>query len=378
MVVGLSVVLAHQLVHLDVLSGPVDEHRPWYAGHRGDRRRDGGRAGGRDLSGFAETPTTSVCTVTDVALPRWSAVRGRGPGVYEVFQTVGSWAVGVFVITSMLNVGLTQKPSRLLRHLDNRAFLVRMLVVNFVVVPALMIAAVSMVDLEPVYAAGLLVFSLAAGAPFLIKLTSISRSEIALGATVLLVLMVASVVVLPVALPLVLEGLTVDAWAIVRSLLTQMLLPLALGMLARQYASDVVAVIQPGVARLSNVALYVLIVAIIVGYLPALRDPGLWAAIGVGMVVLALALFLGYMMGDGHGQLKDVGGLGTAQRGTAAAMIVAQGNFEDPRVLVVITLVNTFGIVLLIVAAKAMGRDNSFDPLLPEAADTPVRAEPST
>ena len=60
--------------------------------------------------------------------------------MFEAFRTIGSWGVIVFVVTSMLNVGLTQKPSRLLEHLSNRAFLVRMLVINLVVVPALMIA----------------------------------------------------------------------------------------------------------------------------------------------------------------------------------------------------------------------------------------------
>jgi BASS family bile acid:Na+ symporter len=293
--------------------------------------------------------------------------------LFEAFRTIGSWGITVFVITSMLNVGLTQKPSRLLEHLKNHAFLARMLVVNLVVVPALMIAATSVVPLEPVYAAGLLLFSLAAGAPFLIKLASASDADIALAATVLLVLMVATVVVLPVALPLVLEGLTVDTGAVVRALLRQMILPLVVGMLALQFAEDMVAIVQPWVARISNVALCVLIVAIIVGYLPSMTDPELWKAIAVGMVVLLLALFLGWMMGDGHDHLHDVGGLGTAQRGTAAAMIVAQTNFEDPRVLVVITLVNTLGLVLLIAAAKVMSSDNGFSVLTPAAADPPHR-----
>lgn len=275
----------------------------------------------------------------------------------------------------MLNVGLTQKPSRLLRHLDNRAFLLRMLLLNFIVVPALMIAGVYLVDMEPVYAAGLLLFGLSAGAPFLIKLTDVSDSDIALAATVMLVLMVASVVVLPLALPQVIEGLTVDAWGITRSLLVQMILPLVVGMLLLQYAEPLVARVQPWVAATSNIALYVLIVAIVIGYLPAMSDPGLWVAIGVGLVVLVLALFLGWTMGDGHGHLKEVGGLGTAQRGTAAALIVAQTNFDDPRILVVITLLNTFGVVLLIAAAKVMSRDNAFDFLLPQAADVP--GEPS-
>lgn len=293
--------------------------------------------------------------------------------MYEFFQTLGSWGVTVFVVTSMLNVGLTQKPSRLLAHLSNRAFLGRMLLLNFIVVPALMIAATEIVELNTVYQAGLLLFALAAGAPFSIKLTGVSDSDIALGATVMLVLIVGTVIWLPLLLPQVLDDVTVDTWAVVGGLLTQMFLPLVVGMLARHLTENLVATVQPWVAGTSNIALYVLIVAIIIGYLPEMTDPGLWKALGVGMVVLVLALFLGWTMGDGHDHLQDVGGLGTAQRGTAAALIVAQDNFQDPRVLVVIILLNTFGVVMLIVAAKRMSKDNSFDFLIPEAADAPGR-----
>lgn len=298
--------------------------------------------------------------------------------MYEVFQTIGSWGVLVFVISSMLNVGLTQKPAKLVRHLHNRAFLLRMLLLNFIVVPALMISLTQILPLEPIYAAGLVIFSLAAGAPFLIKLTSVSQSDIALGATVLLVLMITSVVVMPAVLPLVLEGVTVDVWAIVEALVVQMLLPLVAGMMLLQVAEPFVSVIQPWVARLSNIALYVMVIAIVLGYLPSMADIELWKALGAGMLVLLLALFLGWTMGDGHGHLMEVGGLGTAQRNTAASLIVAQGSFEDPRVLVVIVLLNTFGVIMLIAAAKLMSKDNRFDFLLPVAADVPQRSPSMT
>lgn len=294
--------------------------------------------------------------------------------MYEFFQTLGSWGVTVFVVTSMLNVGLTQRPSRLLTHLSNKAFLLRMVLLNFLVVPALMIAATELVDLDPVYEAGLLLFGLAAGAPFLIKLTGISDSDIALATAVLLVLMVGTVIVLPILLPRLIEGLTVDAWSVVQGLLIQMVLPLVIGMVLLQVAEGFVDVVQPWVARIANIALYVLIVAIIIGYLPAMGDPGLWAAVGVGMVVLLLALFLGWTMGDGLEDLQEVGALATAQRGTAAALIVAQDNFDDPRVLVVITLLNTFGVVVLILAARLLSRENSFSSLLPQVADVPEKS----
>ena len=290
----------------------------------------------------------------------------------DFLKDVSAVAVPAFVLSTMLNVGLTQKPSRILHHLQNWHFLIRMLLINLVVVPALMIAAVVLVELEPIYAAGLVVFAMSAGAPFLVRLTMTLRHEIALGATVMVVLMVGTVVIMPAALPFALEGIDVDAGGIVKSLLSQMIAPMVVGMLFNQFLEAQVAYLQPWVARFSSVSLYVLIASTLVGYAPDLADRGLWKAAVTGFVVLALAFFLGFMMGDGRDQLNDVGGLGTAQRGTASAMIVATSNFTDPRVLVIITLVNTLGLVFLIGAAKTLSKDNQVT-LDPPGADEPQR-----
>src|SRR5690625_2616597 len=151
----------------------------------------------------------------------------------------------ILVVTSMLNGGLTQKPDRLIGQLHNSTCVLRMLLLHFVVVPSLMITLLQIITLEPIYTAGLILFSLAAGAPFLIKLTSVSQADISLAVTVLLVLMVATVVVLPWVLPLVLEGVTVDTWAIIQALLIQLILPMVVGMVLLQVAERFVAAIQP-------------------------------------------------------------------------------------------------------------------------------------
>lgn len=292
--------------------------------------------------------------------------------IFEVFQRVAGALITVFVISSLLNVGLTQKPSNFRGHLRKGHFLSRMLLANLILVPAVMVMAVTVVDLEPYYAAGLVIFGLSAGAPFLIALTRESENDISLAATVMTVLILGTVVLMPVLLPLLIDGIEVDVWAIVKALALQMIAPMVLGMVARQYLVTLAAAVQPWVARISSVALYALLAAMIVGYLPEMADPGLWKAIVTGLVVIMIALFIGYMMGDGHDQLKQVGGLATAQRNTAAAMIVADSNFDDPRVVVVVTLVNTIGLVVLMIAAKMMGRDT---PLLitPIGADVPTR-----
>jgi bile acid:Na+ symporter, BASS family len=278
--------------------------------------------------------------------------------MFAFLQQLSGFLLPIFVYSTMFNVGLTQKPSKILDNLKEWHFLIRMLVANFVIVPALMIALVYVTNFDPALQAGLLTMGACAGAPFLIKLTQTSNNDIALGATVMMVLMVGTVAFAPLLLPLLIEGIQVDAWAIAWSLVRQMLLPIIGGMVLAQVLTNVADAIQPWVARMGNYALYGVLVASMVGYWPNLRGMIGTGAILGGVAVLALAFWIGYLMGDGTDHLQDVGGLGTAQRNTAAAMIIATQNFSDPNTFVLVTVVNTLGIVMLLAFARGLSKDN--------------------
>jgi BASS family bile acid:Na+ symporter len=278
--------------------------------------------------------------------------------MFEFFQGVARFSIPIFVISTMLNVGLTQTLAAILRHLTRWGFVAKMLLANFVLVPLLMIAATRVASFDPALEAGLLIFALCAGAPFLIKLTQRAEHDVALGAAVMMLLMAVTVVYAPIALPLVLDGVTVDAWAVARSLLLQLLVPVAIGMLAVRFLPDLATAAQPWVAKLGNYALYAVIGATLIGYFPDMLD-----IVGTGAILVALAFVvaafgIGYLTGAGKDHLEDVGGLGTAQRNTAAGLIIASQNFANPDVLVMLTLANTLGIVLLLVIARAVSRDN--------------------
>lgn len=70
----------------------------------------------------------------------------------------------------------------------------------------------------------------AAGAPFLLKLAETAKGDVALSVGVMVLLMV---VYMPIVLPLILTGVDVDVWAIARSLIVVMLMPLAVGLIVK-------------------------------------------------------------------------------------------------------------------------------------------------
>lgn len=278
--------------------------------------------------------------------------------MFELLRSAVQFIAPVFVIATMLNVGLTQKPSDIAGHLKNWPFFLKMLLANFVFAPLLMIAALYFAPFDPALKTGLLIFSLGAGAPFLIKLTQTAEHELALGAAVMMVLMVVTVPYVPVVLPLVLSGVSVDALAIAKALLLQMLLPIGVGMLVAQLLPALSKKAQPWVGWVGNVAMYAMVVATLIGYFPNLMNIIGTGAFLVGLAFVAAAFGLGYLAGAGKDHLEDIGGLGTAQRNTAAGVIIAIQNFKDPNVFVMLTLANMLGIVMLMFIAKALSRDN--------------------
>lgn len=278
--------------------------------------------------------------------------------MFAFFQHLTKIAVPIYVISTMLNVGLTQKPTTIVQYWRDWRFVLKMLLANFILAPLVMIALLNVASFEPALKAGLLLFGVCAGAPFLIKLTQTSGHDLALGAATMLLLMVVTVIYVPIVLPLFLSGISVDAWAIARSLLLQMILPIVLGTIIAKWLRALTRTVQPWIAKLGNYALYVVLAATLIGYFPNMLN-----IIGTGALFIAIAFVvaafgIGYGMGSGQDHLEDVGGLATAQRNTAAGLIIATQNFSNPNVLVMLTLANLLGLIALLGVAKLLSRDN--------------------
>ena len=133
--------------------------------------------------------------------------------------------------------------------------------------------------------------------------------------------------------------------------------PRARGMLAAQLLPSLSKKLQPLVGGVGNIAMYAMVVATLVGYFPNLLQIIGTGAFLVGLVFVAAAFGLGYLAGFGKDHLEDVGGLGTAQRNTAAGVIIAIQNFSDPNVFVMLTLA-ILEIVTVLILATFLSRDN--------------------
>ena len=281
--------------------------------------------------------------------------------ILNVIGSIGNFVLPIFVFLTMFNVGLTQTLDDFSQHFSEWKFYLRMLLVNFLVAPFVMWVLLQLFSLSRPLEVGLIIFSMAAGAPFVIKLTQYSEHDVALGATLMVVLVLATSAFVPIALPVVLPGVSIDGWGIFFSLVRQLVLPIAIGIVLHQFATKFTETIQPWVGKLSNITLWIVVVGILVGELEGIVQILGEGAILASVVFILLVTVLGYFIAGKNDvdHLQDLGALGTGQRNTAACMIIASSNFaETPEVLLIITIANTLGIIMLVYIAKYLSKDN--------------------
>ncbi|MFM8322533.1 MAG: bile acid:sodium symporter family protein [Chloroflexota bacterium] len=264
----------------------------------------------------------------------------------ELANLLSQLAGLVFVVSSMLALGLNLSFAEILGSLKDARRVVKALVGNFVLVPLLAFLIARLLPLEPSLQIGLVVLSSAAGAPFLPRLVQSARGDVAWGVGMMALLMVATIGYMPVVLPWLLPGVAVNPWDIAQSLIVLMLIPLATGLIARVQWPDSAVAWQASMNQTSSVAM-ILLLATGLG----LNLKTILSLIGSGGI-LALLLFIlgclgiGLLLGGQDPAQRKVMALGSAQRNVAAAIVVTAQNFSDSNTL---AFVLTAAIVMLLV-----------------------------
>jgi BASS family bile acid:Na+ symporter len=222
----------------------------------------------------------------------------------------------------------------------------RALIGNFVLCPLLALFIAHAFSLDPALTLGLVLLGSAAGAPFLIKLIGMAEGNIAMGTSLLVLLVPLTVVFMPFIVPLLVPEAAVSASMIAVPLALTMLLPLGVGLVLSELAPRWASRIARIGGMLSTITLVLVLASTLILYARDLRNiVASPAALAVVLFVLG-AFAIGYVIASPHPERRVVLGLGTAQRNIAAATIVAAENVRVPDTL---TLVNADALVLVVV-----------------------------
>ena len=265
----------------------------------------------------------------------------------EVFSILVRIFVPIFAVGSMLTVGFRYSVQEIVKPLRDIPGVITAVVANFVLVPLLAVAILWLIRIETPLAIGLMVVSVAAGAPMLIRLTQIAREPVSFAASILVLLLVVTMIYMPIVIPRLASGDPISARAIARPLLLTMLLPLCLAFVVRALSPRTAETLLPWAGKITNVALYIMVGATVLGNLDAVLGVFGKGAILSALLLIAGAFAIGYLVGTFDKREKIVLGFGTAQRNFGAATVVAVQSFTDPNVLVMTVVCSTVAMLLL-------------------------------
>ena len=273
----------------------------------------------------------------------------------ELLAKAVPFAMLGFVVSSMLAVGLSLTLAQIADPLRNIRLVSMGLLANFVLMPLAAVLLARALRLDTSLGVGLLVLGAAAGAPFLPLLAKLSKGNLAFAVGLMVLLMVLTVGYMPLVLPRLLEGVSVDAAKIARSLVFLMLLPLGVGLAVKAWYEAAAARVKPVLDRVSSVCLILLITLMTVTNFDKMVDVFGSRGILAAILFLLLGFGIGYVLGGPARETRRVLALGTAQRNIAASLVVGQ-NFTDPKVVVMVIIVAIASLLILIPWSRALAR----------------------
>jgi BASS family bile acid:Na+ symporter len=274
----------------------------------------------------------------------------------DALRVLEKLSVLVFLIGSMLGMGLTLTPGAIFAPLRDLKLILLALALNFVIAPGFAWLLTVLIPMNHGHAIGLILLGGAAGAPFLPKLAETARGDLPFTIALMALLTVGTIIFMPVALPGMIPGVQVDPWAIARPLVLFLVLPMALGMLIKAVSGSIASSVAPFCAKAGSAGLLVLFVLLIIR-----NEPALLAIVGSGAIaattLYVLGLFAaGWLLSAGYRRVRGVIALGTAARNFAAAFVPAANSFRDPHVTSMLIVSAIVGLVVTFLAAAWIRR----------------------
>ena len=274
----------------------------------------------------------------------------------ELMQKATSVATLIFVLSSMLATGLGLTVSQIITPLRNARLVVLSLLANFVLMPLAAVALAALLRLDQPLGVGLLLLGTAAGAPFLPKLAQLAKGNLAFGVGLMVLLMVVTVGYLPLVLPILLPGVSVNPAKIARSLFLLMLLPLAGALAVKARFAVAAARTKPVLDRVSNLSLILLVLLITAANINNVLAVFGTRGILAGLLFIAVGFGIGWLLGGPGMDTRRVLALGTAQRNIAAALVVGGQSFSDPKVVVMVVVVAIVSLLVLMPLSRLLAK----------------------
>jgi len=280
-------------------------------------------------------------------------------------QTAIDATIQIFVISTMLALGLQVQPQRIVQGVRDWRSIATGSLLNLMVVPALALSIAFALDLSGKIRTGYLLIAFSPAAPYAVKLIAIARGEVASSVGLIITLQLAGVVWVPVLAHFFLDPATgVEYPQLFAAIVLLQLVPLTIGLLGQGTKWLGSSLTTRAVGAVSNASFAVLVALILVHDLPRvvqILDIRVLTAV-VGLIVASLTAGV-FFAGREQSARRSLGMVSAARKG-GLALVIATNTFggDADEVIVIVAYALIELVLLTTVAIWWRASDRSLTP----------------
>ena len=264
-----------------------------------------------------------------------------------------------FMAGNLLDMGLRLNIEDAIRSIRNLKFVFYTIVFGFILGPALAWLVTVIIPLDKPFAIGLILMGMAPCAPFIPSFVTKAKGDLGCTAAFMFLIAIGTIIFMPVAVPFMVKGLSITAWAIAKPLIIMILIPLLIGIAIHRFSASFAEKIQPAVKKITLVFSILVFVLMLVIYYK-----GIISVMGSLAIVSQLLFFftitvLSYMLSFGlKYEEKIVLSIGNSTRNLGASvapLFIATG--IPPESIIMVALSLPVMLLFPFIAIKLFGRN---------------------
>jgi len=239
----------------------------------------------------------------------------------------------LFIIASMLGVGLKVRGDEVLSALKAKGLMVRALLANFVLIPAFGILCARIIPMKPELSMTLIILACAPGGLSALQFLTKAKDEESLSYVggIVIVLSLLAIFISPAMMALALPkemSLTTPYTQAFLFLLVFLLAPLLLGVFIHQKARTIAPKLAKIIALIGTLAFVVVIVMTLSMTKEAKAAIGKWGILGM-LVFILFAMFVGWLMGGPRKETRPLLATASSMRFVALGLAIAVRSFPE-------------------------------------------------
>jgi len=262
----------------------------------------------------------------------------------------------VFLVSTMLSVGLSLTLRQILEPLRNVRLVISSMAVSYILVPLIAIVITRVIPLEEPLQVGLVLMSMAAGSEVGPKLTGIAKGNIAFSVGLLAAQLSVTIIYLPLVLSALRPEVQFAHGKLLFKLFATVLVPMALGMFLKARHGAIAERLSPLMHSTSTVFMLLLVVVVVVlNHAEILRLVGS-GAILAGAAFVVFSFIVGHLFGGPGQDTRRTLGFMSGARNASISFMIASQLFGDSKVLLMIIVTTILFLLILLPTAFVFRR----------------------